>query len=164
MVTNAPSRAHFVEVGVWKGRSAAYMVERILESKKSIRFDCVDTWAGSPTEEIHQHDPDVLEGRLYERFLENMAPFDGHFNAVCKPSTEAAAGYADGSLDFVFIDAAHDYSNVRADIAAWLPKIKREGTLAGHDYTHPPVRRAVSEILPRSRLTREGMSWIYRSP
>jgi hypothetical protein len=46
----------------------------------------------------------------------------------------------------VFIDAAHDYDNVKADILAWYPKCK--GVIAGHDYflTYPGVMNAVDEL------------------
>ncbi len=41
MVNHFPDRSHFVEVGSWKGRSAAYMGVEILNSNKCIQFDCV---------------------------------------------------------------------------------------------------------------------------
>jgi hypothetical protein len=47
MVNYFPDNSHFVEVGSWKGRSASYMAVEILNSKKRIKFDCVDTWLGS---------------------------------------------------------------------------------------------------------------------
>ena len=68
-------------------------------------------------------------------------------------SVKAADQVADASLDFVFIDADHSYESVRADILAWLPKIRpayeghHGGTLAGHDYDREGVRRAVRETL-----------------
>jgi hypothetical protein len=45
-------------------------------------------------------------------------------------STEAAQLFADQSLDFVYIDAAHDYANVRADLIAWIPKIKTKSSIS----------------------------------
>jgi Methyltransferase domain len=64
------------------------------------------------------------------------------------PSLEAANGLSDGTLDFVFIDADHGYDAVKADIAAWLPKIRPGGWVTGHDYDlekFPGVVRAVEE-------------------
>ena len=49
--------AHFVEVGCYEGRSAAYMGVNIANSGKYIKFDCVDSWE----EEIKQYD---IDGRL----------------------------------------------------------------------------------------------------
>ena len=34
MVSDANENSHFVEVGVWKGRSAAFMAVEIINSKK----------------------------------------------------------------------------------------------------------------------------------
>ena len=38
-----------------------------------------------------------------------------------KSSVETAKSFADKSLDFVYIDAAHDYLHVKEDLAAWYP-------------------------------------------
>lgn len=60
---------------------------------------------------------------------------------------EAAAHVADGSLDFVFIDADHRYESVNEDIAHWAPKVRKGGWVGGHDYNEkwPGVVRAVDE-------------------
>ena len=78
----AQNGAHFVEVGSWKGKSAAYMCVEIINSGKTINFDCVDTFKGSLDEDVHQNDPDVVEDRLMEVFIENMKPVDGYYNVI----------------------------------------------------------------------------------
>jgi predicted O-methyltransferase YrrM len=151
-VAQAPSPAHFVEVGSWKGRSSAFMAVEIINSGKTIKFDCVDTWLGDAGIGMSQ-DAYIQSGTLYEHFLANLKPVEGHYTPVRATSVEAAALYEDDSLDFVFIDAAHDYDNVLADITAWLPKVKVGGVISGHDYTHEPVRRAVHELLENVKNT-----------
>jgi cephalosporin hydroxylase len=142
---------HFVEIGTWKGKSAACMAVEIINSGKDIKFDCVDTWQGSD-EEDHQEDEYVVSNSLYEHFVENMKPVEGYYNPVRMTSLAAAELYEDGSLDFVFIDASHDYENVKADIAAWAPKVRPGGYLAGHDFNpatpNNDVERAVLEAFP----------------
>jgi hypothetical protein len=147
IVTQAEDGMHFVEVGAWKGRSSAFMAVEIANSEKKIQFDCVDTWKGDPNEGSHMEDEHVKNDTLYEHFLENMKPVEGYYQAIRMPSVEAAKLYEDNSLDFVFIDGAHDYDNVTADIAAWLPKVKEGGIIGGHDWGHPPVARAVNDSL-----------------
>lgn len=148
MVNQAQDGAHFVEVGTWKGTSAAYMAVEIVNSGKKIRFDCVDTWKGSD-EDWHKQDHHVQQGTLYEHFLDNMKPVEGFYNPVRLTSVEAAAQYENRSLDFVFIDAGHTYEDVKADIIAWLPKVKKGGWIGGHDYPWcEGIRRACKELLP----------------
>jgi hypothetical protein len=38
-------------------------------------------------------------------------------------STTAALKFADGSLDFVYLDALHSYRDCMNDILAWFPKV-----------------------------------------
>jgi hypothetical protein len=163
-VKNNGDGSHFVEVGTWKGMSAAFMCVEIINSGKKIRFDCVDPWTGS---EEHQkgkmyEDKDVLNGTLYETFLKNMEPVKGHYNPIKLPSVDAAKLYEDESLDFVFIDGAHDYDNVRKDIEAWLPKVKKGKMLTGHDWSVGGVKRAVTDTLPLNEISLiRGICWVY---
>ena len=87
----------------------------------------------------------VFVGRLYETFLRNVAPVRDFLTPMRMTSVDASRQFPDGSCDLVLIDASHDYESVRADIAAWWPKIKRGGVLAGDDYCWPGVQRAVEE-------------------
>jgi len=156
-----PDGAHIVEVGAWKGCSAAYMaVELINRGKHHVKFDVVDTWLGS---DEHEYDPYMAQGTLYEHFLDNMKPVEGHYRALRMTSREAAALYEDLSLDFVLIDAAHDYVNVKNDILAWLPKVKRGCILAGDDYPWLGVAQAVDELIPERTIVPPG-TWVYRRP
>ena len=56
----------------------------------------------------------------------------------------------DSSLDFVFIDAGHDYQSVKGDIEYYTPKLKSNGWLCGHDMDFPGVNKAVNELLPNN--------------
>lgn len=49
-------------------------------------------------------------------------------------SMDAVEDFEDESLDFVYIDADHDFQNVANDVHEWLKKLKKGGILAGHDY------------------------------
>lgn len=62
-------------------------------------------------------------------------------------STDGATQIPDASLDLVFIDADHSYEWVKQDIAAYKPKLKKDGWLTGHDIDFPGVNRAVNEIV-----------------
>lgn len=143
MVDYFPEGSHFVEVGTWKGMSAAYMAVEIINSGKNIKFDCVDTWEFVEQNDIPQED----YHDLHNIFLTNISPVKHIINPVKELSWEGAKHYEDESLDFVFIDAAHDYESVKKDINAWYPKVKKTGVIAGHDYAWGEgVRQAVNEF------------------
>ena len=83
--------------------------------------------------------------------------------SVVQMTSLAAAAALPSALDYVFLDAAHDYENIRADIAAWWPKIKPGGWLAGHDSTDAAgVRRAVDEAFPHAEKL--GTCWLVQKP
>lgn len=54
----------------------------------------------------------------------------------------------DNSVDLLFIDGWHDYLTVRNDILLYLPKMKHNSTMLGHDMDHhwPDVKVAVDSI------------------
>ncbi len=146
-VKELPDESKIVEVGCWKGKSVAYLAVEIINSNKKIKIDAVDTWDGTLNEEYHQQDTYVRDNKLYDLFLSNIEPVKNVVNPIRMDSVSAAELYEDESLDVVFIDAAHDYENVRNDVLAWYPKVKPNGYIAGHDYYHPPVKAAVDEVL-----------------
>lgn len=165
LVSQAKNNYHFVEVGTWKGRSAAFMAVEIINSGKSIQFDCVDTWSGSeehidPKSPFYEPLLETPDG-LFNHFLSNIEPVKHIINVKRKPSVNASADYVDGSVNCVFIDAAHDYDNVCIDIKKWLPKVKSGGILAGHDIAYEPVRRAVQDTLGDFIDIGEDV-WIHR--
>jgi predicted O-methyltransferase YrrM len=151
----------FVEIGCWRGQSAAYMAVEIINSNKNIEFYCVDTWKGS--EELKHH-KSVTQDTLYNEFLNNTKTVSSVIKPIRLSSLEAANKFEDNFFDFIFIDASHDYENVKKDILAWYPKLKSTGIIAGHDYYpgFPGVVLAVNEVfdLKRLKVTAWHQSWV----
>lgn len=162
IVEISPSGSKFVEVGSWKGKSSAFMAVEIANSKKDIEFFCVDIW-----EENEEYRHEGIKSSLYDVFIENMKPLDKYYTPLKMPSLKAAQKFEDKSLDFVFIDASHQYENVKDDIITWLPKVKNGGIIAGHDYYvagydyFPGVKQAVNEIFNVNELIFSEHCWIY---
>jgi cephalosporin hydroxylase len=170
MVNRALVPAHFVEVGVWKGTSAAYMAVEIANSGKTIKFDCIDTWEGSeehldPASSAFELNLLTNQDWLYDTFITNMKPVQEWYTPYRMESLQAVKLYQPASLDFVFIDAAHDYQSVLADIQAWFPKVK--GSIAGHDYSwSEEVKQAVHDFFDPLGLEvreTEGCWVVYKS-
>ena len=71
-----------------------------------------------------------------------------------------------GQVDFVWIDAAHDYEQVKRDIANWAPLVKHGGIVGGHDYSDGEtdgVGRAVREAYG-DKIQQGGdfTWWVYK--
>lgn len=67
----------------------------------------------------------------------------------------ASAKVPDG-LDFVYIDARHEYEYVKQDINLWWPKLQPKGILAGHDLfslAHLGPTHAIMEFCIQQGLT-----------
>ena len=160
-VNIARDGAHFVEIGAWLGKSTAFMAVEILNSGKHIRFDVVDTWRGSDDELETSHSL-AKEKDIFQVFTDNLQPLADKINPVRATSVEAAKLYNDRSLDFIFIDANHSYEFVKADIGAWLPKLKKGGYIGGHDYDWAGVKKAVDEFFCDG-LQNIGVSWLYHN-
>lgn len=119
-----------VEVGVQRGEFA----EMICQGIPGLKYYGVDSW--TPYKD-YQDIKASYRGQeafdeLYETARKRLQPYD--FTLIKKWSIEAAKDFEDGSLDFVYIDGNHRFEYVVQDIAAWLPKIRKEGMIAGHDY------------------------------
>lgn len=58
----------------------------------------------------------------------------GQIEVVRKYSYEAVDYVADSSVDFLYHDASHLYSDLKRDLNEWLPKMKDGGLVCVHDY------------------------------
>jgi len=157
MVKRFDSDSHFVEVGAFLGKSAVFMAVEIINSGKNIKFDCVDHWEGS---EEHRDNDNVNMDTLYEDFLKNIEPVRGVINPVRMDSANASLLYEPNSLDFVFIDASHDESSVKADLASWMIRVKEGGVIAGDDINNEGVANAVKWFFDTSKLEILGRQWM----
>ncbi len=157
--------AHIVEIGCYFGKSTCFMAELIKAAGKKIKFDAIDTFKGTPSEPalwqkiVKQHG-----GSFYGVFINNvlMADVVDYVNPIIGESAAMSKKYEDKSLDFAFIDADHAYECVKNDINAWLPKIKDDGIIAGHDYHRdfPGVIKAVDELRGDKTLEIRRHSWL----
>jgi predicted O-methyltransferase YrrM len=177
-----PAGAVYVEVGCFLGKSTAAIAQMIQASGKQIALHAVDTFcvAGNG-------DPALLQFIDKGTLLTSLPPqydfkkqFEANLKAagvrklvkvVQRASVEAAKAYVDGGVDVVFIDADHSYEAVRADSAAWWPKLKPGGIMAGHDiHTYDSVWRAVHDEfkIQNAKLKVEVIGnqniWVIRKP
>ena len=115
-----------VEVGVCQGIFAEF----ILQNWRGRVLYLVDPWALCPD----YHDAPYDHEANYAETVKRMQVFADRYRICRMTSLEAASGFEDASLDFVYLDANHSYESVRADLRAWYPKVRQGGMLAGDDY------------------------------
>ena len=73
--------------------------------------------------------------------------------------------FEDASLDFIYMDAEHDYDSISRDLDLYLPKLKPNGIIAGHDYNEaywPGVVKAVDERFGDKVHEFMDTSWIVK--
>lgn len=118
------------EVGVFKGEFAELLCQGI----PGLHLYCVDRWAPYRVENADGSTQTIFKRSedAYAEAKQRLAPYDCEFLRMS--SVEGAAAIQDGSLDFIFVDADHRWQAVLADLAAWIPKVKPGGIIAGHDY------------------------------
>jgi hypothetical protein len=171
MLNNCEDGAKGVEIGVFQGKSVCYAGVECINKDKKITLYAVDTFEGSPDEPTIKRDIEKLtekETTLKEEFIKNIEPVKDIVKVIHMDSVSASKQFEDGCLDFVFIDGSHLYEAVRADIEAWLPKVKKGGIIAGHDLDGPEafngVRQAVEEFFGEDfDIYNKGWaSWLHK--
>jgi precorrin-6B methylase 2 len=132
----ASRNSSVLEVGSWRGKSTFALC---IGCKGPVI--AVDHFLGSETERNATH-ADALTMDIYADFLKNMKGFK-NLSVLRMESKFASQFVADKSIDMIFIDAGHEYEEVKADIESWYPKCKT--VMCGHDYNNN-VKSAVDEF------------------
>jgi predicted O-methyltransferase YrrM len=162
LIERAKESETFAEVGCWHGVTT----RNVATHSPHTTIYAVDHFSSSPELEriSKKHEPDWQ----FQQFLSNVS---GILNVKVVPlkSVEAAKSLSNIRFDVVFIDAAHDYESVKADVEAWAPLVKPRGILCGHDYgwwvkngASDGVTRYVDETLPARRIVPGTSIWYVK--
>jgi len=116
------------EVGVAEGRYSAEILSWGIP-----KLYLVDIWESKPffgdassPQEWHDKNLRVTKESVKD-YLDKVVFLKGL-------SIEMANQIPDESLCFVYLDACHTYEAVLGDLNAYLPKLKQDGIMAGHDF------------------------------
>lgn len=139
-----PSDGLIVELGSYKGKSTICLAQagrkvwavdhfegeqlEVLDDKKSVHSDHL---AGNYKDELRLN-------------LTNAGVAD-NVRVIDEDTHLGPSSLGHTAIDLLFIDAAHDYQSVKADVAAWEPHMKPEGVIAFHDTNFPGVERVLTE-------------------
>jgi hypothetical protein len=129
-----------VELGVYCGDTGVAVCTAFPEG----RYTGVDKWQTCPTMFDDQESMD----RARQEALRKL----GAERLICCDTIEAAARFADGSVDVVFVDATHTVDAVSEELRVWWPKVR--AIMSGHDYyaSWPAVAEAVGAFARENGL------------
>lgn len=135
-------------IGAEVGVAEAVYSKIFLDNNPGLTLHLIDLWEPYPGFYEDKNLP-----QMYVDAKEKLKGYKAVFHKDL--SMNAVKEFADNSLDFVFIDAAHDFKNVADDLCEWSKKVRPGGIVFGHDYkfhgeyiqhyrNHPPkVRHAI---------------------
>ena len=151
MLRNRGLTEVIVEVGVLAGEFSKI----IYEGCKPKQYFLIDPWKCVGETHLTEEQIENYNHNVYDKCYAEVTKWASEnpgIQVIRDLSPGIAQAFGDNTLDFVYIDASHLYDDVVADIAAWWPKVRKGGILAGHDYFLGDgiwVKKAVDEFAKR---------------
>lgn len=145
-----------VEVGCYYGESTLMWAS----SNKITKIYAIDPWKDF----YDPNDGASQKGNMaeVEKIFDENTSNNNKIIKIKKPSILASLDFEDNSLDFVYLDGSHKHDDVVDDIKNWLPKIKKDGYIGGHDISWMEVRVAVMRTIGDPDKTFGDTSWIKK--
>ena len=155
------------EIGVMAGEMSEYL----LMQPNVNEYWCIDIWKYDQDYANTSRNITRFSAQYHKKnfttFLKMAANYPRNLRIFTGTSDEAIKIIPDNYLDFVFIDGNHSYKYIKKDIMIWLPKIKLDGFISGHDYNNQKrfgVKKAVNEFFPNNHELGENMTWFVTRP
>jgi hypothetical protein len=152
--TNLNETIKIAEIGVFMGRGTALWNVELINKNINYEYYAIDHFLGS---EEHEKGVDY-----YNICKDNLKGIEDRIKIIENDSVAESKNYEDEFFNIVYIDASHDYENVKQDILSWYSKVKNGGFLCGDDY-HPGwsgVVSAVDEIFGKSLKILGNSQWL----
>jgi predicted O-methyltransferase YrrM len=152
-----PVGGQMIEIGTFLGRSLSFIGPLVYERRGLIH--CIDPWAPSDedTSDYYRHE-DIC--KRFHAWLKEQ-PWRSCVHTIRARSDQAVVHFEQETIDLVFIDGDHEEEAVKKDIELYLPLLKPEGMIAGHDYGRIGVNRAVFTKLGKINGVK-GSCWFKR--
>ena len=130
------------EIGVERGAYSEVICKRI----PNVTLYCIDAWEAYP--QYREHVSQDKLDQFYKETKNRLKPYNAKI--IKGFSEEVHKDFADGSLDFVYIDGNHDFLHITQDIYYWMPKVRRDGIVAGHDFVRVKGKYTnhVKDVIP----------------
>ena len=144
LAKGVPSGQAIVELGSWKGKSTVWLAKGT-EAGQRNKVYSIDPHSGSRAH--------VSEGEMntYTAFLTNLTKAGVQATVVplVTNSDKAAQRWREG-VGLLWIDASHEYEDVKRDFLSWEPHLLPGARVAFHDCDKPGPAQAVKEYINHS--------------
>ena len=158
LIEQLPKNCVMAELGSFAGESTALFAQHC----QSVH--AVDLWQGSLCTAGIKSEETASD--IEKRFDEVVKKYPTRIAKVKQSTHDAYQRFKNNTLDFVYIDALHTREAVKKDLELWLPKIKVNGFVGGHDYNptqFPGVVQAVNEFFGEEYIqVFEDTSWLAK--
>jgi len=164
-----------IEVGTWLGASAIHMAKVSKELSLGTKIYCVDTWLGAQEfwtwgSGTQERNLKLRNGypQVYFDFLSNVVEHGVQDIIIPVPNTSYIGSLILGSMgvkaDLIYVDASHEYMDVKNDIFSYLNLLNVGGIMFGDDMNDhwPGVKKAVQESFGKDFQVYQNNFWAYR--
>lgn len=146
-----PKNAVVAEIGVFKGDFS----ELVLKITNPSKYYLIDIWG---TERYNDGHFETVKTK-FKKAIDSE-----QIEIIRALSFEGIAALPNDHLDWVYLDTDHSLRTTRKELALLLPKMKKGGIIAGHDYIQGNwvggIRYGVVEAV-REICVNEGWELIY---
>lgn len=151
------SNKSMIEIGCFAGESTE------IWCKNFKKVYAIDPWALGKGYDLKDCASQNISDSIEQAFDQRLSKFN-NFEKIKNFSYNAHSLFEAESVDFLYIDGEHTYNGVKKDIEMFLPKIKPDGFICGHDYkpTWQGVIDAVNENLGKPDKVFDDCSWIKK--
>jgi hypothetical protein len=146
LLLNDPKTAKIAEVGVAEGRFSLEILNWGIDHLYLVDIWETKNFFGDAASPQSWHDSNYNEAK------ERVSNFSNKVTFLKGLSSNMAKDIEEDSLDMVYLDACHTYEAVLEDLEVYLPKLKKGGIMAGHDFLNPTygVNKAVYEFAEKN--------------
>ncbi|CAF3208982.1 unnamed protein product [Rotaria sp. Silwood2] len=128
------------EVGVQLGTFSLHLLKNW---SNCVEFHAIDLWAHQEHYQDPANSPQSVQEEAFQTAKKNLENFNHIIRYHRNFSHLAAKEIKNESLDFIYLDARHDYVGVAEDLQSYWPKLKPGGIMAGHDYLDLDEQRTI---------------------
>ena len=164
VLNRIPANSIGCEIGVWKGLSSELFLS------KCSHLHLVDSWHYAPYIESLEFGDQKSFIKRYEPLVksDNLNDFQNYYDKVYrsvvekfkdKPVTihrktsDSFFEKTNIKVDWIYLDASHEYKQVKKDLYNCLKILKENGVLLGDDYlSKPEVKEAVDEFVQEKKF------------